>query len=94
MSTHEDRKETVSPTRSTSTVESRMPNPTRWHETAHLQDGTPISRLGAYWYILNDDGDVISDGYHEIYLNETEDYEGKRSTRREQITLYTKSETA
>lgn len=66
----------------------------RWHATANLSDGTPIGRLGAYWYILDDDGCAISEGYHEITLTEDGDYEGKRSTRSTRIAIDTKPDQA
>lgn len=59
-----------------------------WHKTSTLVDGTRIGRLGAYWYILDEDGHAISDGYHEIILDEKGDYKGQRSARSEQIVLY------
>lgn len=66
----------------------------RWHKTSTLSDGTPIGRLGAYWYVLDEQGRAISDGYHEISLDENGRYKGKRSARSELITLYTDSERA
>lgn len=65
-----------------------------WHKTSTLSDGTPIGRLGAYWYILDEDGYAISDGYHEIFLDEDGDYRGKRSTRTERIVLQSEPEQA
>lgn len=61
----------------------------RWHTTSSLSDGTPIGRLSAYWYILDDDGRAISEGYHEITLDEDGEYEGRRSTRSTRITIDT-----
>lgn len=60
-----------------------------WHKTSTLSDGTPIGRLGAYWYVLDEDGRAISDGYHEISVDENGAYQGKRSARTERIELYT-----
>lgn len=65
-----------------------------WHTTSSLSDGTPIGRLGAYWYILDDDGRAISEGYHEITLDEAGEYEGKRSTRTTRITIDTEPDRA
>lgn len=67
--------------------ESREGNVRRWHATSSLSDGTPIGRLGAYWYILDDDGRAISEGYHEITLDEDGEYEGRRSTRSTRIVV-------
>ena len=69
-----------------------MPDPPCWHKTLRLPDGAPIGRLGAYWYILNEDGSLISDGYHEISLNENGGYRGTRSTRTELVVLSTMPE--
>lgn len=60
-------------------------DPARWHKISYLTDGTPIGRFGAYWYILDDNGCAISDGYHEIYCDENGDYKGTRSTQTEEI---------
>lgn len=65
-----------------------------WHKTSTLPDGTPIGRLGAYWYVLDEDGRAISDGYHEISLDENGEYQGKRSARTERIELYTEPDHA
>ena len=68
----------------------RLPDgETSWHKTAELPDGTPLGRLGAYWYVLDEDGRAISDGYHEISLDENGHYRGKRSARSERVSLYT-----
>ncbi len=77
------------PTHQAATSRPEPPTPARWHKTARLPDGTVLGRLGAYWYILDDDGRAISDGYHEIYLDETGEYKGKRSARSEPVTLHT-----
>ena len=66
----------------------------RWHRTSSLSDGTPTGRLGAYWYILDDDGRAISEGYHEITLDEDGEYEGRRSTRTPRITIDTEPDRA
>lgn len=63
-----------------------------WHQTSQLSDGTPIGRLGAYWYVLDRDGRAISDGYHEIWCDEDGEYRGKRSTRAMSITFHTESD--
>ena len=70
----------------------KMPNLTYWHKTSRLPDGTPIGRLGAYWYILDEDGSLISDGYHEISLDENGGYRGTRSARTEPVVLSTTPE--
>lgn len=64
----------------------------RWHKRSTLPDGTPIGRLGAYWYVLDEQGRAISDGYHEISIDENGEYRGKRSARSEPITLQTESD--
>lgn len=63
--------------------------PSRWHRTSSLSDGTPIGRLGAYWYVLDRDDRTISDGYHELYLDESGHYRGRRNARTERIVLHT-----
>lgn len=63
--------------------------PSRWHRTSSLPDGTPIGRLGAYWYVLDRDDRTISDGYHELYLDESGHYRGRRNARTERIVLHT-----
>ena len=62
--------------------------PSQWHKTSRLPDGTPVGRLGAYWYILDEDGGMMSDGYHEISLDENGGYRGTRSARTEPVVLY------
>lgn len=79
------------PTKQTPGTGPEIPAPSRWHKTADLPDNTSLGRLGAYWYILDQNGCAISDGYHEISLDEHGDYKGKRSTRSERIMLYTES---
>ena len=71
---------------------SEIPAPSRWHKTSTLPDGTSLGRLGAYWYILNQNGRAISDGYHEISLDENGDYVGMRSAQCERVVLYTESD--
>ncbi len=51
-----------------------------------------MERLGAYWYILTEDGSLISDDYHEISLDENGDYTETRSTRTEPVVLSTMPE--
>ena len=70
----------------------KIPDPSRWHRTSRLPDGTPIGRLGAYWYVLNEDGCAMSDGYHEISCDETGGYTGTRSARTEPVVLSTPPE--
>jgi hypothetical protein len=64
----------------------------QWHKTLTLADGTLIGRLGAYWYILDQNGCAMSDGYHEISCDENGGYNGTRSARTEPIVLYPKSD--
>jgi hypothetical protein len=54
-----------------------------------LRDGTPIGRLGAYWYVLDQDGAAISEGYHEIFLDEDGEYRGRRSAQTTQVSIDT-----
>lgn len=61
------------------------PTPPYWHKTARLSDGTPVGRLGAYWYILDQNSCAVSDGYHEIWLKDDGTYRGKRSALTETI---------
>lgn len=68
------------------------PTPSRWHEKSSLPDDTVVGRLGAYWYILDENGRAISDGYHEIYLDENGNYKGKRSARTEPVTFHTETD--
>jgi hypothetical protein len=62
--------------------------PSRWHRTSRLPDGTPVGRLGAYWYILDEAGSLISDGYHEISCDANEGYTGRRNARTGPVVLY------
>lgn len=64
-----------------------------WHQTSQLSDGTPIGRLGAYWYVLDQDGRAISNGYHEIYCEDGE-YRGKRSARVVSVAFHAESDRA
>lgn len=79
-------------TRQAATSRPEPPTPSRWHKKASLPDGTVIGRLGAYWYILDENDCAISDGYHEIYLDKNGDYKGERSAQSEPVTLYTESD--
>ena len=81
-------RETTTPEQ-TPDSDTEIPDPSRWHETSRLPDGTLIGRLGAYWYILDEDGCAMSDGYHEISCDENGGYTGTRSARTEPITLST-----
>ena len=65
-----------------------------WHSTSTLPDGTLIGRLGAYWYVLDEEGREISKGYHEITLDENGDRIGKRNARSEQVVLVTEPDQA
>lgn len=67
--------------------ESEVRAPSRWHRTSNLPNGTPIGRLGAYWYVLDGEGRAISDGYHEIRRDESGSYRGRRNARTERIVL-------
>ena len=89
---HRERIDPKKTPKSTPDIGTETPDPSRWHKTVQLSDGTPIGRLGAYWYILNEDGYAISDGYHEISCDETGAYNGTRSAQTEQIALYTEAE--
>lgn len=64
--------------------------PSLWHRTARLPDGTPIGRLGAYWYVLDRNGCTISEGYHELDLDEDGNYRGRRNARTERVVLRSK----
>lgn len=55
--------------------------PDVWHETDELADGTPIAKLGGLWYIVDDDGEPTTDGYHDIWFSEGL-YVAKRGSRR------------
>jgi len=37
-----------------------------FHETGRLSDGTRVGNIGACWYILDNDGNPVSGGFHEI----------------------------
>lgn len=75
-------------TKQSSDSRSEISAPSRWHKTSTLPDSTSLGCLGAYWYILNQNGRAISDGYHEISIDENGDYIGLRSGRRERVVLY------
>lgn len=65
-----------------------------WHRTSQLSDGTPIGRLGAYWYVLDQEGCAISAGYHEIYRDEDGEYKGTRSARAESVVFHAEPDRA
>lgn len=65
-----------------------------WHQTSQLSDGTLIGRLGAYWYVLDQDGQAISEGYHEIHRDEDGEYRGTRSARTMPVTFHTEPDHA
>ena len=46
-----------------------------YHERKTLADGTELGKMGSLWYILDDDGNQKSDGYHEITVI-TDGYRG------------------
>ena len=48
------------------TKEPDIPNTKEWHVTGQLPNGWCVGKLGALWYILDEQGWAISDGYHEI----------------------------
>jgi len=50
------------------TQESRdeLPDGRSWHETGTLPNGMRIGKLGALWYLLDEDGYAVSRGYHSI----------------------------
>lgn len=68
------------------------PDPSQWHKKTSLADGTVIGRFGAYWYILDENGRAISEGYHDIYIDENGEYKGERSARIEPVTFHTESD--
>lgn len=65
-----------------------IPEPSHWHKTTNLPDGTSIGRLGAYWYVLDQNNCAVSNGYHEIVCDEHGDYIGKRGSHTEPVVLY------
>lgn len=65
-----------------------------WHRTSRLSDGTLIGRLGAYWYVLDQEGRAISDGYHEIHRDEDGEYKGTRSARAEPVVFHAEPDRA
>ena len=75
-------------TNQAATSSPESPIPSRWHKKSSLPDGTLLGRLGAYWYILDENSCAISDGYHAIYLDENGEYKGERSARSEPVTLH------
>lgn len=60
------------------------PNSRDWHETARLPCGTRVGKRGSLWYVLDEDGWAISEGYHEIDAGATR---GKRGEVVEEIDL-------
>ena len=48
------------------TKEPDIPNTKEWHVTCQLPNGWYVGKLGALWYILDEQGWAISEGYHEI----------------------------
>ena len=88
MRSNSDSNKTGNSTTSTLDSVPEISDRSSWHQTASLLDGTPIGRLGAYWYILDQDGYAISDGYHEISCDEHGNYKGKRSARIEEVVIY------
>lgn len=38
-----------------------------WHDSGTLRDGTSVRKLGSLWYVVDDEGNAISEGYHEIW---------------------------
>jgi hypothetical protein len=87
MGSHVDFGRVGDPAGSRSGDEPEVRTPSRWHGTSNLPDGTPIGRLGAYWYVLDGEGRAISDGYHEIRRDESGSYRGRRNARTERIVL-------
>ena len=49
-----------------STSEAAGDGPPNWHRIKRLSDGTPVGKLGSVEYLLDGEGNAISDGYHEI----------------------------
>lgn len=60
--------------------------PPRWHRTGRLADGTPIGEFGAFRFVLDEDGEPISPGFHEIRYEDGE-YVGTIGASREAIRL-------
>lgn len=58
-----------------------------YHETAELPDGTPVGRVGAMWYVLDDQQDAISKGYHEIRPIAGDTFKGKLGDTTETFTV-------
>jgi hypothetical protein len=56
-----------------------------WHDRGELQDGTPVGKLGSCWYVLDEQGNAISEGYHEIRVTEGGGKIGKLGANREPI---------
>lgn len=56
--------------------------PKDWHEEGELPDGTPVGKAGALWFVLDNDGVPVSNGFHEIRIRDN-GYEGKIGARRE-----------
>lgn len=61
--------------------------PERWHEEDELDDGTPIAKLGGLWYVLDDDGEPISEGYHNIETDGDGNYKCERGAIVDKINL-------
>lgn len=90
MNQHSTPNQTGTSTLSGSDRDPEIPDPSQWHKTSSLSDGTPVGRLGASWYILDENGSAVSNGYHGIYRDEHGDYIGERSGHTEPIVIYTK----
>jgi len=60
------------------------------HQRDTLPDGTPVAKLGALWYIVEDESSnkIVSHGYHEIHVEVPRmAFRGVRGARTEEITL-------
>jgi hypothetical protein len=74
--------ENENPTDHTRTV----PGRNTWHDTERLPDGTLVGKAGALWYILDNNQNAISKGYHEMHVHGN-GYRGKVDARWEMIEL-------
>lgn len=61
-----------------------IPDTRNWHETGTLPCGYRVGKLGALWYVLDEDEWAVSDGYHEI---SDDGSEGKKGASTERVNL-------
>lgn len=62
------------------------PTPSHWHEKITLPDGTRVGHVGSLQFILDEEGNPVSQGYHEIRYEDGE-YVGEIGARRERIRI-------